>query len=286
LLISFSDVLDDVQDTDLLNIRDEMLGEFNKLKYLLTLKESKKTKKVIKLTENDLYRIVKRVINEGEDTSMDEHIEWDIRAIDCEGSRSDIGGSMRVESDEDGNPLAVIRYCKGDDKELGYLKRKARHEIEQSNQLTSDDESLFENKNMTKKIIKLTEGDLMNIVKRVINEGPEIMGAYYTGSLLSTDGKYVKSIINNLKKDDNLKSENFEIVHVNGEVIRKSNNQRATKKMFIDINENFSFKLNSYITVALYKKRTNPKNPTDFPSVQLDFGADENGKLYVQGVGL
>jgi hypothetical protein len=64
LLISFSDVLDDSQDTDLLNVRDEMLGEFNKLKYLLTLKENMKQKKVIKLTENDLYRIVKRVINE------------------------------------------------------------------------------------------------------------------------------------------------------------------------------------------------------------------------------
>ena len=64
LLISFSDVLDDSQDTDLLNVRDEMLGEFNKLKYLLTLNENVKKKKVIKLTENDLYRIVKRVINE------------------------------------------------------------------------------------------------------------------------------------------------------------------------------------------------------------------------------
>jgi peptidoglycan hydrolase-like protein with peptidoglycan-binding domain len=64
LLISFSDVLDDVQDTDLLNVRDEMLQEFNQLKYLLTLKENMKKKKVIKLTENDLYRIVKRVINE------------------------------------------------------------------------------------------------------------------------------------------------------------------------------------------------------------------------------
>jgi hypothetical protein len=64
LLISFSDVLDDSQDTDLLNVRDEMLGEFNKLKYLLTLKENMKKKKVIKLTENDLYRIVKRVISE------------------------------------------------------------------------------------------------------------------------------------------------------------------------------------------------------------------------------
>ena len=64
LLISFSEVLDDVQDTDLLNLRDEMLQNFNQLKYLLTLKENMNKKKVIKLSENDLYRIVKRVINE------------------------------------------------------------------------------------------------------------------------------------------------------------------------------------------------------------------------------
>lgn len=36
-LLSLSGVLDQKQDTDLLNIRDEMLGELNKLKYLLTL---------------------------------------------------------------------------------------------------------------------------------------------------------------------------------------------------------------------------------------------------------
>jgi len=37
-LIAFTDILDPQRDTDLLNIRDEILGEFNKLKYLLTLK--------------------------------------------------------------------------------------------------------------------------------------------------------------------------------------------------------------------------------------------------------
>ena len=37
-LIAFDMVYDEKQDTDLLNIRDEMLGDFNKLKYLLTLK--------------------------------------------------------------------------------------------------------------------------------------------------------------------------------------------------------------------------------------------------------
>jgi hypothetical protein len=37
-LIGLSEKYDEKADTDLLNVRDEMLGEFNKLKYLLTLK--------------------------------------------------------------------------------------------------------------------------------------------------------------------------------------------------------------------------------------------------------
>lgn len=37
-LIGLSEKYDGKADTDLLNIRDEMLAEFNKLKYLLTLK--------------------------------------------------------------------------------------------------------------------------------------------------------------------------------------------------------------------------------------------------------
>ena len=37
-LIGLTEKYDGKADTDLLNIRDEMLGEFNKLKYLLTLK--------------------------------------------------------------------------------------------------------------------------------------------------------------------------------------------------------------------------------------------------------
>jgi len=36
-LISLNEELDQVNDSDLLNIRDEMLGVFNRLKYLLTL---------------------------------------------------------------------------------------------------------------------------------------------------------------------------------------------------------------------------------------------------------
>ena len=37
-LLNLDNVLDRQKDTDLLNIRDEMLSEFNKLKYLITLK--------------------------------------------------------------------------------------------------------------------------------------------------------------------------------------------------------------------------------------------------------
>jgi len=37
-LVSFSEMLDPKYDTDLLNLRDEMLGLINKSKYLLTLK--------------------------------------------------------------------------------------------------------------------------------------------------------------------------------------------------------------------------------------------------------
>jgi hypothetical protein len=37
-LVSMSDQLDSRYDTDLLNIRDEILGEINQLKYRLTLK--------------------------------------------------------------------------------------------------------------------------------------------------------------------------------------------------------------------------------------------------------
>ena len=131
-------------------------------------------KKVIRLTESDLLRVVKKVISENEDTSMDEYINYDIKSVDCQDSSLDDDywrGSMYVREDEDGNPLVVIRYCKGDDEELNRLKRKARHYMEKSNQLPSDNESIFENKNMkNKKVVRLTESDLNRLVKRIIRE--------------------------------------------------------------------------------------------------------------------
>ena len=126
-------------------------------------------KKVVTLTESDLNRLVKKVMNENEDTSMDEYINYDIKSVDCQDSSLDDDywrGSMYVREDEDGNPLVVIRYCKGDDEELNRLKRKARHYMEKSNQLPSDNESIFENK----KVVRLTESDLNRLVKRIIRE--------------------------------------------------------------------------------------------------------------------
>ena len=83
-------------------------------------------KKVMRLTESDLNRLVKKVMNENEDTSMDEYINYDIKSVDCQDSSLDDDywrGSMYVKEDEDGNPLVVIRYCKGDENELDYLKK-------------------------------------------------------------------------------------------------------------------------------------------------------------------
>lgn len=95
-LISFDDILDDVEDTDLLNIRDEMMAVFNKVKYLLTLKESNmKKKKVIKLTESDLTRIVERVINEqAADTNRKKAIQC---FLNKKGVKDDKGQPLKID---------------------------------------------------------------------------------------------------------------------------------------------------------------------------------------------
>ena len=58
-----------------------------------------------------------------------EPINWDIKTTGYEGSRLGNMSSMGVDKDEDGNIVVTIRYTKGDDEELEYLKRKARMEI-------------------------------------------------------------------------------------------------------------------------------------------------------------
>jgi hypothetical protein len=77
-------------------------------------------------------KLLKRILNEELDydmDKMDEHINWDIKTTDCEGSSLGNMSSMGVDEDEDGNIVVFIRYCKGDDEELEHLKMKARMEI-------------------------------------------------------------------------------------------------------------------------------------------------------------
>lgn len=89
-------------------------------------------------------KILKRIINEESDYNMDEDINWDIKTMDCEGSRFGNMSSMGVDEDEDGNTVVFIRYCKGDDEELEYLKRKARMEIESKYGLGNIEDETFD----------------------------------------------------------------------------------------------------------------------------------------------
>jgi len=70
-------------------------------------------KKVIRLTERDLTRIVKRTIREME---KDRPL-FDIEAVDCD---SPIEGHVDIDDDN----MIVIRYCRGNKEDLEYLKEK------------------------------------------------------------------------------------------------------------------------------------------------------------------
>ena len=74
-------------------------------------------KKIIRLTEKDLTRIIKRVIKEGEDEDYPPY--YDIESFDC----GDNVRSGHVHIDED---TIVIRYCKGNKEDFKYLKKKGR----------------------------------------------------------------------------------------------------------------------------------------------------------------
>ena len=70
-------------------------------------------KRIIRLTESDLTRIVKRTIREMEE----DRPLFDIEAVDCD---SPSGGHVGI----DDNNTIVIRYCKGNNEDLEYLKEK------------------------------------------------------------------------------------------------------------------------------------------------------------------
>jgi hypothetical protein len=56
-------------------------------------------KKIIRLTESDLTRLVKRVIREMDEDSM-KHIVWDIKAMNCSGMRENKSGQVDVNYNE------------------------------------------------------------------------------------------------------------------------------------------------------------------------------------------
>ena len=83
-------------------------------------------KKVIRLTESDLTRLVRRVIKEQEkiNSESNEDFTYDIKAVDCESSQSYKDGHVDIEEDNDGNGIIKIRYCRGDKENLNYLKER------------------------------------------------------------------------------------------------------------------------------------------------------------------
>ena len=90
-------------------------------------------KKIIRLTESDLARIVKRVIKENEGdmytdfgrkkipTKSREDISYDIQSVDC-GGKNEMDGHVDIDEDD----TIIIKYCEGDNEELDYLKNKGK----------------------------------------------------------------------------------------------------------------------------------------------------------------
>ena len=79
-----------------------------------------------------------RDIHELTINEIDEYIKWDIKTVDCEGSRFGNMSSMGVDYKDD-VAIVTIRYCKGDHEELVYLKKKAKYQIDTENKLPDDD---------------------------------------------------------------------------------------------------------------------------------------------------
>lgn len=67
-------------------------------------------------------------LNEEEETD----IKWDIKAVECGENKT--SGMVDVKTEGD-NIIAKIRYCKGDDEDKEYLKKKAHKLIEKKYKL-------------------------------------------------------------------------------------------------------------------------------------------------------
>ena len=87
-----------------------------------------KNRKVIRLTESDLRRIVKRVIKE----DMDYTPFYDIQSVDC-------GDNVRSGTVYLDGETIVISYCEGNEEDLEYLKEKGLRLLELEYSYPPDD---------------------------------------------------------------------------------------------------------------------------------------------------
>ena len=77
-------------------------------------------KRIVRLTESDLNRIVRKTIREMSGENMDYEFSYDIQSVDC----GDRVMSGHVDIDED--DTIIIRYCEGNEDDLEYLKEKGK----------------------------------------------------------------------------------------------------------------------------------------------------------------
>jgi hypothetical protein len=109
-------------------------------------------KRIIRLTERDLTRLIKRIVKENEDemgdmytdfgrkkipTKYSEDISYDIQSVDC----GDNIRSGHVDIDDD-NETIVIRYCEGNEEDLKYLKEKGMELLRSQYNLPDEDDTL------------------------------------------------------------------------------------------------------------------------------------------------
>lgn len=82
-------------------------------------------KRIVRLTESDLKRIVRKTIREMSGDNMGDEYSYNISTIDCTkyGEFSDI---VPVSVDIDEDDTIVIKYCEGDIEALEYGKEKGR----------------------------------------------------------------------------------------------------------------------------------------------------------------
>jgi hypothetical protein len=86
-------------------------------------------KKIIRLTESDLTRLITRIVKENRE--MDYDYSYDIQSVDC--GRNIRSGHVDIDDE-----TIVIRYCEGNEEDLEYLKEKGRRLLHSTNSLFED----------------------------------------------------------------------------------------------------------------------------------------------------